>query len=228
MSDLLVLTGVSKSYSGRHYSVTALKEVDLRVGHGEVVVLTGPSGSGKSTLLNIIGGIEPLGEGALSYRFDNNLQISSLRERDRLRYLGFIFQDFGLLPLLNVIDNVTFPLRLAKVSPAECQQRASQMLERIGLSAVARKSVSLLSGGERQRVAIARALVNSPHLVLADEPTANLDESNVHRVLDLLREACHRDGATVVMVSHDPRCVLVADRHFRLKDGSLFVEEVPS
>jgi putative ABC transport system ATP-binding protein len=221
MNQVVSLSNASKSYSGRHYSVNALRGVDLSIGRAEVVVLTGPSGSGKSTLLNIIGGIERLNEGQVAYQFGADARCDGLDETLRLKYVGFIFQDFGLLPLLSAIDNVAFPLRLAKVAAAERRARAMAMLERVGLVPIADKSVGLLSGGERQRVAIARALVNGPYLVLADEPTANLDQANVGRVLDLLREARDRDGATVVMVSHDPRCVSIADRHFELKDGLL-------
>jgi len=226
MSYLLTLRGICKTYPDRHHSVTALKNVELSIGRGEVVVLTGPSGSGKSTLLNIIGGIDSPDEGALRYHFEEKLQTANLTEHDRLNHLGFVFQDFGLLPLLNVVENVFFPLQVMRLSRIECQNRAMKILERIGLSAMSKKPVNLLSGGERQRVAIARALVNSPYLILADEPTANLDEGNVHRVLDMLREARNLDGASVVMVSHDLRCVSIADRHFSLKDGGLLTEEV--
>jgi len=227
MSTLLTLEGICKTYPDHNYSVTALKNVGLSIERGEVVVLTGPSGSGKSTLLNIIGGIDYPDEGVLKYHFEEKLQKNGLKENDRLRYLGFVFQDFGLLPLLNVVENVSFPLQVIRLEHVECRSRAMKILERIGLSAMAKKPVNLLSGGERQRVAIARALVNSPYLILADEPTANLDEGNVHRVLDLLREARDLDGASVVMVSHDLRCVSIADRHFSLKDGGLLTEEAP-
>ncbi len=201
--------------------VNALQDVSLSLQRQEVVVLTGPSGSGKSTLLNVIGGIEKLDQGELTYVFSDSFSCRDLNEALRLKYMGFVFQDFGLLPLLNAIDNVAFPLQLKGHSRVERRRMAAGLLEQVGLSGVAHKSVSFLSGGERQRVAIARALANSPEIILADEPTANLDEANVRVVLELLRNSCERYGTAVLMVSHDSRCASVADRHLQLKDGRL-------
>jgi putative ABC transport system ATP-binding protein len=221
MPGLIEISLGSKSYKGSRYSVTALHEVGLVLKQGEVVVLTGPSGSGKSTLLNIVGGIEQLDSGHITYDFDDGFRGTLLHEALRLKYLGFVFQDFGLLPLLTALENVMFPLQLVGYSRTLRRRMAEEMLDQVGLTSVAHKPITLLSGGERQRVAIARALVNSPRLVLADEPTANLDAANVAIVLELLRKECNRSGSGVLMVSHDARCVSVADRHLELKDGHL-------
>jgi len=221
MAALVKVSSGSKKYAGKQYFVNALQDVSLTLQRQEVVVLTGPSGSGKSTLLNIVGGIEKLDQGELAYVFSDSFSCRNLNEALRLKYLGFVFQDFGLLPLLNAIDNVAFPLQLRGLSRTERRRVAAELLEQVGLSKVAHKSVSYLSGGERQRVAIARAFANSPQIVLADEPTANLDETNVRIVLELLRNSCERYGTTILMVSHDARCASVADRHLQLKDGHL-------
>jgi putative ABC transport system ATP-binding protein len=221
MAALVTVSSGSKKYAGKQYLVNALQDVSLMLKRQEVVVLTGPSGSGKSTLLNVIGGIERLDQGELAYTFSDSFSCRGLDEALRLKYLGFVFQDFGLLPLLSALDNVAFPLQLKGYSRSERRRMAAELLEQVGLSSVAHKSVSFLSGGERQRVAIARAFINSPEIVLADEPTANLDEANVRVVLELLRNACDRRRTTVLMVSHDSRCASVADRHLQLKDGVL-------
>lgn len=221
MADLVKVSSGSKKYAGKQYFVHALQDVSLTLQRQEVVVLTGPSGSGKSTLLNVVGGIEKLDQGELAYVFSDAFSCRDLNESLRLKYMGFVFQDFGLLPLLNAIDNVAFPLQLKGYSKSKRRNMAASLLEQVGLSKVAHKSVSYLSGGERQRVAIARAFANSPEIVLADEPTANLDEANVKIVLELLRNSCERYGTTILMVSHDARCALVADRHLQLKDGHL-------
>ncbi len=215
------LAGVTKVYGGAGPAgVRALRGISLRFRPGQYVSIEGPSGCGKTTLLNLLGLIDTPTEGEV--RWDGvNVADGSERERARFRLksIGFIFQRFYLLPTLTVRENVELPLRPLVRGRAERHSRAMQLLESVGLSARAGFYPNQLSGGEEQRVAIARALVNAPSLLLADEPTGELDSDNAGKVLDLL-ETLHRERATtLIVVTHNPEVAQRARRHLTLRDG---------
>ncbi len=218
---VIELAGVTKVYGGAGPAgVRALRGINLRFRPGQYVSIEGPSGCGKTTLLNLLGLIDTPSEGEV--RWDGvNVADGSERERARfrLRSIGFVFQRFYLLPTLTVRENVELPLRPLLRGRAERRARAVELLENVGLSARAGFYPSQLSGGEEQRVAIARALVNSPALLLADEPTGELDSDNAGKVLDLL-EALHRERqTTLIVVTHNPEVARRARRHLTLRDG---------
>ena len=218
---VIELAGVTKVYGGAGPAgVRALRGINLRFRPGQYVSIEGPSGCGKTTLLNLLGLIDTPSEGEV--RWDGvNVADGSERERARfrLRSIGFVFQRFYLLPTLTVRENVELPLRPLLRGRAERRARAVELLESVGLSARAGFYPSQLSGGEEQRVAIARALVNSPALLLADEPTGELDSDNAGKVLDLL-EALHRERqTTLIVVTHNPEVARRARRHLTLRDG---------
>lgn len=216
------LSDLRKSYRVGESSVEALKGVSLEVCSGEMVALTGPSGSGKSTLLNLCGLIDTQDAGS---RELGGIAIDGLDEigmtRLRREKVGFIFQGFNLVPVMTVFDNVEYPLLLLGVSAAERRQRVGTALQRVGLEAFARRLPDALSGGQRQRVAIARALVKSPALVIADEPTANLDSATASQIVDLLHELARERNASVVVATHDERMSSHCDRVLHLIDGEM-------
>jgi len=205
-------------------SVTALDSVTASFDRGESVGITGPSGSGKSTLLHLLGGLDTPTEGTVSLD-GTDLSTYSGRERTRLRLrqVGFVFQRFHLLPSVSARTNVALPLIERGIPKRDRNERANELLERVGLGDRLTHAPGELSGGERQRVAIARALANDPDLVLADEPTGELDTETGAAVLDLLAEAA--SDRAVVIASHDDRVVEVADRRLRLRDGALIGDE---
>ena len=214
--------GVTKSYRLGAAAVTGRSPRVAAVGPGELVALAGPSGSGKSTLLHLIGCLDTPDTGEIRL---GDLRVSHLPagrlaavRRDRL---GFIFQSFNLVPVLTARENVEYPLLLAGVGPAERRERVDALLERVGLADKHGRRPRELSGGERQRVAIARALVNRPSLVLADEPTANLDSATGGAVLDLMDDLRDRLGVAFLFASHDPRLIDRMDRVVQLRDGAL-------
>ena len=213
------LQGVTKVYRMGAVEVRALNGVDLTIQHGEYVGVMGPSGSGKTTLMEIVGCLSRPTTG--SYEFNGQLvdtitdqQLAALRgER-----IGFVFQTFNLLPRLTAVENVELPLLYRRVARRARRARALELLERVGLSGRAAHRSSEMSGGERQRVAIARALVNQPSVILADEPTGNLDSATGESIMALI-EQLHHDGQTVVLVTHDPRIGERVERTVRLRDG---------
>jgi putative ABC transport system ATP-binding protein len=213
--------GLCKSYPVGPSRHTAVADVTLRIEAGEFVVLTGASGSGKSTLLSLIGLLEPPDAGEL--RLEGRLVGHNDVEAAQLRghHIGFVFQAFNLIPQLTIAENVALPLQVNKIANArESLRRARDLLEHLSLSDQGLKFPEQLSGGQQQRAAIARALVTQPRLLLADEPTGNLDSASGARVLQLLRDT-HAAGTTVVMVTHDLRHVTDADRVVHLRDGRL-------
>ncbi|WP_077036069.1 ABC transporter ATP-binding protein [Pelomonas sp. KK5] len=218
---MLKMQGLSKVYRTEMVETYALRQFDLAVKEGEFVAVTGPSGSGKTTFLTIAGLLEAFTGG--SYELDG-VDVSRMNDNQRSRIrnekIGFIFQAFNLIPDLNVLDNIEVPLRYRGMGSAERKKRATDALARVGLSARARHYPAELSGGQQQRVAIARALAGSPRLLLADEPTGNLDSSMARSVMDLLEEL-HRDGATIVMVTHDPQLAARAQRNVHVIDGQV-------
>ena len=216
--------GLRKEYGSGEGLIRALDAVDLDVDRGESVAVMGPSGCGKSTLLHLIGGLDRPSAGALTVA---GKRVDELSERAlaRLRRdeIGFVFQAFHLMDELTAQENVELPALLAGCTPAEARARADALLEEVGLADRARHLPAKLSGGQRQRVAIARALANNPQLVLADEPTGNLDSSAAFDVLRLL-EGLHAKGLTLVIVTHDERIATTADRLISMRDGA-FIDE---
>ncbi len=216
---MLEMHNIGKVYRTELVETHALRDFNLSVGEGEFVAVTGPSGSGKTTFLNIAGLLETFGEG--TYRLDGE-DVSGLSDKARSRIrnqkIGFIFQSFNLIPDLDVADNVELPLRYRRLDRAERRERAARALELVGLASRTRHLPAQLSGGQQQRVAIARALAGEPRLILADEPTGNLDSLMARQVLDLLEEINAR-GTTVVMVTHDPELSRRAHRNVHVLDG---------
>ncbi len=216
------LGGLRKSYRVGESSVEALKGVSLAVAAGEMVALTGPSGSGKSTLLNLCGLIDTPDAGSreLCGKVLDGLDEIRLTQLRREK-VGFIFQGFNLVPVMTAYDNVEYPLLLLGVALEERRRRVAEALHRVGLNALARRLPDALSGGQRQRVAIARALIKAPALVIADEPTANLDSATARQIVDLLHELAHERSASVVVATHDERMSSHCDRVLHLIDGEL-------
>ena len=203
-------------------SAPALRDVCLRVRAHRFTVLSGPSGSGKSTLLNLIGCIDRPDQGEIVIAGRSVAELDDdARAQFRLRHIGFIFQNFNLLPVLTAYENVEYPLLLARVPAAARRQRVRDLLDAVGLAAHGRHWPGQLSGGQRQRVAIARALAMSPALVLADEPTANLDSETGAAIIALMRGMQRDQGATFVFSSHDPRVLAQADDAAVLEDGRI-------
>jgi len=224
-SHLIRLEGIKKVFLTDEIETHALSGIHLDITQGEYVSIAGPSGCGKSTLLGILGLLDTPSEG--TYVLNGN-QVSQLdhsqRARIRNREIGFIFQSFNLIGDLTVFENVELPLTYRGMSSPERKERATEALEKVGMSHRMRHYPSQLSGGQQQRVAVARALGGKPSILLADEPTGNLDSKNGDAVMDLLRQL-HREGATICMVTHDTRFAKHADRQIHLFDGRV-VEEL--
>jgi putative ABC transport system ATP-binding protein len=217
--DLIVLSEVVRRFQlADRRPLTALDHVSLRVRRATVVAVSGPSGSGKSTLLHLIGALDTPDEGAVVVNGQDLRRLSRHRQAEYRRHVGFIFQHFNLLPALTVLDNVTAPV-LPYRTDFDKQARALELLTALGLESHARQLPSRLSGGEQQRVAIARALINRPSLILADEPTGNLDSRSGAAILDLLLELREQQQITVVMATHDVDVASRCDRMLRLVDG---------
>ena len=223
---LIRMENITKVFYTDEIETHALSGIHLEIRKGEYVSIAGPSGSGKSTLLAIIGLLDSPSDGAYTLNGNSvaNLNISE-RSRIRNREIGFIFQSFNLIGDLNVYENVELPLTYRGMAAAERKQRVQTALERVGMSHRTKHYPSQLSGGQQQRVAVARALAGSPSILLADEPTGNLDSRNAEAVMDLLRDL-HREGATICMVTHDPRFARHADRQIHLFDGRVVEESV--
>ncbi len=227
MADpLLHLDGVTKVFVTDDVETHALAGIHLEVQKGEYLSISGPSGCGKSTLLAILGLLDSPSDGTyiLNGKAVQGLKLSE-RARIRNREIGFIFQAFNLIGDLTVYENVELPLTYRGMAGAERKKRVHDALERVGMSHRVKHYPSQLSGGQQQRVAVARALAGDPAILLADEPTGNLDSANGEAVMDLLREL-HRGGATICMVTHDPRYARYADRSIHLFDGRIVEENV--
>jgi len=222
VEDLVRVESVSRRFPLDHSYVSALSRTSLRVAAGEFLAIAGPSGSGKSTLLNLIGCIDKPTEGRILLEGvdTSTLSPSRLTALRRIK-IGFVFQTFNLIPVFTAAENVEFPLLVQGVSSSERKARVATALESVGLSARASHRPDLLSGGERQRVAVARAIVHRPALVLADEPTANLDTRNATQLIDLMRDLNRSLGLTFIFSTHDQRLLEHADRIVRLTDGQV-------
>jgi len=219
MSDPLVrLAGVRRSFENG--AVVALDHVDLEIARGEFVAITGPSGSGKSTLLNMLGAMDLPSVGTINI---DGIDVVDRRSMERVRSekIGFVFQMHNLIPVLSAVNNVEIPLVPKPVSGRERRRRAEELLQQVGLGDRCGADVRVLSGGERQRVAIARAMVTEPPLLLADEPTGNLDSHTGDEVMALIHSLRERTGAALVLVTHNEALCEGADRHLRMFDGIL-------
>jgi putative ABC transport system ATP-binding protein len=221
MDPLIVLNGITKVFVTDDVETHALSDVSFTIGRGEYVSIAGPSGCGKSTLLSILGLLDTPTRGEYLL---NGRQVASLpqgeRARIRNREIGFIFQSFNLIGDLTVFENVELPLTYRGMSVAERRRRTAEALERVGMAHRAKHLPSQLSGGQQQRVAVARAVAGEPLILLADEPTGNLDSRSGESVMELLSEL-HQVGATICIVTHDPRYARHAERHIYLFDGQL-------
>jgi len=221
--DIVTFEGVTKTYQMGEVEVTALRDVSLKIPEKAFAALVGPSGSGKTTALNMIGCLDRPSQGTVTVAGEA-LQAFGRRRSASFRgeKLGFVFQDFNLLPVLTVYENVEFPLLMIQDTPKEERRPAvERVLEAVGMAEQARKYPAQLSGGQKQRVAVARALVTNPALVLADEPTANLDGVTAHKVVSLMKAMRDSFGTTFVFSTHDPRVMDQAELMFHLEDGDL-------
>jgi ABC-type lipoprotein export system ATPase subunit len=223
MNDqLLDARNVHKTYVLGRRSLEVLRGVDLQVQKGELLALRGASGAGKSTLLHILGGLDTPDQGEIWFSGKNLGALSSLNlARWRNRVVGFIFQAYHLLPELDALENVCLPARMARVSGAIVEERARQLLTRVGLGERLEHKPAELSGGEQQRVAIARAMINSPELILADEPTGNLDSHTGEEIIELLLALRAERQTTLIIATHDQKVAARAPRIFNLVDGSI-------
>jgi putative ABC transport system ATP-binding protein len=224
---LISTQNLTKIYGSGPTAVTALDHVNLSVNAGEFVAIMGPSGCGKSTLLHLIGGLDRPSSGKVMIEGTaiaemNDDRITELRRRK----IGFVFQFFNLIPVLTALENAALPVTLDGVKPAEAQKKGAEWLARFGLADRLSSRPDQLSGGQQQRVAIARALAAEPSLILADEPTGNVDTRSGEEIASLLRDVARKYGRTVVMVTHDPRIAAYADRIVFLKDGKIVDETV--
>src|SRR5512139_2528910 len=219
--SLIEIKELQKSYESGDERVMALAEVNLKIERGDFISVMGPSGSGKSTLLTILGGLNHPTQGDVLVDDISLYDLSLEKLADfRREYLGFIFQSFQLIPYLTVIENVMLPLSITQRTNGEQVKMAEEILEKIGLAGKARRLPDQLSGGEQERVAIARALVNSPPILMADEPTGNLDSKTGKEIIDLFK-TLNEEGQTIVMVTHNPENMAFSTRTIFLKDGRL-------
>ncbi len=228
-NEVVSVRGVSRVYAEEAVPVHALRDVDLTVVQGEFVSLAGPSGSGKSTLLNVIGGLDrPTGgdvfiDGVLLNDL-NDTQLADLR----LHKIGFVFQAYNLIPVLSAQENVEFIMQLQGVGAAERARRAREVLQALGLEDMSDRRPGEMSGGQQQRVAVARAIVTEPALLLADEPSANLDSRTTGELLELLKTLNEERGVTIVAATHDPLVMSYAKRRIQLRDGQIENDSGPA
>ena len=218
---MIKVTDLCKVFRTEEIETTALNNVSFEIGDGEFVAIMGPSGCGKSTLLNILGLLDNPTSG--SYMFSGT-EVANLKEKDRTKFrkgnIGFVFQSFNLIDELNVYENIELPLRYLDIPSSERKAKVTEMMKRMNISHRAQHFPQQLSGGQQQRVAIARACVAGPKLILADEPTGNLDSKNGREVMELLQEL-NREGATIVMVTHSQKDASMAQRIINLFDGAI-------
>ena len=226
-SHVVIAEGLTRVYQEESVPVHALRGVDFSIASVEFVSLSGPSGSGKSTLLNIVGGLDRQDHGTISL---DGEELTPLSEGDlaalRLKKIGFVFQAYNLVPVLSALENVEFILQLQGVGSAERKERAGEALKSLGLSELQDRRPGEMSGGQQQRVAIARAIVTNPVLLLADEPSANLDSETTKELMELLRNLNETQGMTIITATHDPMVMGYAKRQVHLRDGTVERDEV--
>ena len=225
--EVVMARGLTRVYQEEAVPVHALRGVDFSLSSSEFVSLSGPSGSGKSTLLNIVGGLDRQDEGIIEL---DGEELAPLSEGDlaalRLRKIGFVFQAYNLVPVLSALENVEFILQLQGVGSAERKERAEKALKSLGLNELQDRRPGEMSGGQQQRVAIARAIVTNPVLLLADEPSANLDSETTKELMELLRNLNETQGMTIITATHDPMVMGYAKRQVHLRDGTVERDEV--
>jgi putative ABC transport system ATP-binding protein len=218
--SFIKFVNVEHSYQLGKVGIPALRGINLEISKGEIIALVGPSGSGKTTLINLLGTLDTPTQGEI---YVDSLPIGNLSPKEKVNYrknmVSFVFQFFNLFPTLNVFENVEFPLLFSDVSVAEIKERVSSAVEMVGLKGLEKRSIDELSGGQRQRVAVARALVTRAQIVLADEPTGNLDGETAIKVMDLMAEINQKYGTTLIFSTHDPRVMKYAHRICEIKDG---------
>ena len=216
---------ITKDYRLGETAVHALKGIDLEIDSEEFVAVWGPSGSGKTTLLNLVGFIDRPTSGVLRFQDQEILTLSDDQQSElRNHSIGFIFQQFNLIPVLSAVENIMIPLQIMGISGAEAKRSALQRLKQVELSDFARQRPDKLSGGQRQRVAIARSLVTNPNLIIADEPTANLDSETAMKIIDLMRVLNRKEGTTFIFSTHDERLLDNVDRLIHLVDGRIAID----
>ena len=222
MKNMIDVRDVTRSYGSGSTTTIALRDVTFAVGAGKLIALRGRSGSGKTTLLNVVGGLDAPDGGCISVA-GHDVTAMSERERMRLRRqtVAYIFQSFGLLPVLSAAENIGVPLRIAGVAPKERESRVELLLSIVGLADHAKQRPAELSGGQQQRVAIARALAARPSLLLADEPTGQLDRETGRQIMRLLRAVVESEGVTALVATHDPALIDLADSVLQLTDGKI-------
>jgi ABC-type lipoprotein export system ATPase subunit len=224
--NIVQATGVAKSYRNQGIEIPALVDINLTIQRGEVVAIMGASGSGKSTLLNCLAGLDIIDAGQICIAGQDIAELNDEQRTDfRATHMGFIFQNFNLLPILNAVENVELPLLITRHAAPEARKRALVWLNRVGLSAFERRRPMQLSGGQRQRLAIARALVNEPAIVWADEPTGALDSETANDIMDLFLKLNHELSQTLVIVTHANEIAARADRILYIHDGRIKEQE---
>ena len=222
LTPLVELRQVVKHYQLGEAQITALKHVDVAIYPGEFVAVWGPSGSGKSTLCNLVGLLDTPSSGAVLFKGRDAATLSDdQRSEARNHAIGFIFQGFNLIPVLSALENVMLPLQIGNLASRSSREMALGRLNDVGLASHAAHRPAKLSGGQQQRVAIARALITRPALVVADEPTANLDSENAHRIIDLMRQISKKEGTTFIFSTHDERLLDRVDRRIMMRDGEI-------
>lgn len=219
---MIELKSVSKVYGEKNSEIHALKSVSALFQNGEFVVIMGPSGCGKSTLLHIIGLLDSMTDGMYLLNGQDTASMN-MKQKAELRnsFFGFVFQSFNLIEDITAVQNVYLPLKYSKIPKSKHKLTGYEVMESIGVKGLSEKMPNELSGGEQQRVAIARALVNNPDVILADEPTGNLDSATGHEIVRLLKELCKKEKKTVIVVTHDPRVAAFADRIIQMCDGKI-------
>jgi putative ABC transport system ATP-binding protein len=224
--QIVLVEQLWRTYSSSAGKVHAVRDVSFTIGRGQLVALVGRSGSGKTTLLNCVGGLDSATSGRVVV---DGKEVTAMNEPSRTALrrdeLAFVFQTFGLVPMLSAAENVGLPMRLRKTAPAVREERVAHLLQLVGLSAHAAQRPSELSGGQQQRVAIARALANAPRLLIADEPTGQLDAETGATIMALLRSVVRSEGMTAIISTHDASLQAMADRTLRLADGALVADE---
>lgn len=212
---------------GKENKVVGLRDIDLEIDRGEFVVISGPSGSGKTTLLNIIGGLDAASGGEVQL---NSLTLTGLEEKElakqRRDHIGFVFQAYNLIPVLTARENIEYIMKLQSRSSSECSNRVLEVATKLGIENLLDKLPNQMSGGQQQRVAVARAVASKPKLILADEPTANLDSKTAEELMDMMLQLNEDEEITIIFSSHDPLVISKAKRHIVLKDGKILKDEI--
>lgn len=211
---------------GKENEVVGLRDIDLEIDRGEFVVISGPSGSGKTTLLNIIGGLDAASSGEVQL---NSLTLTGLEEKELARqrrdHIGFVFQAYNLIPVLTARENIEYIMKLQSRSSSECSNRVLEVATKLGIENLLDKLPNQMSGGQQQRVAVARAVASKPKLILADEPTANLDSKTAEGLMDMMLQLNEDEGITIIFSSHDPLVISKAKRHIVIQDGKILKDE---